>query len=95
MSHNNNCSFWPPSKAQERLDAGFDEGQLSEDGTLIVGDKGDQETFDTGAVRPSYAMATKFDGFPNLTPDLTREFLAILATSMNGSDGWRYEEPRP
>ena len=89
-------SAWIGSKIQERLDAGFTQGNSSTDGTLIIGNKGDlvgdiDPVIPTDTPLPSYVTAEEAVGWPNnMTCAVACLIIGKLASSKGASDGYTF-----
>ena len=91
-TYNFTYSAWETTKLTERTAAGFTGGNISEDGTLIVGDKGDQEE-PAGALStpmPSYGSAGEFPNWPLMTNEKAELLILKAASAPGASDGYRY-----
>jgi len=88
-------SVWPRSKESERTADGFRGGNISTDGTLICGDRGDRPaiTRGTGAARTSYMKAGEFRGYPDyLSHEEMYDLTSRKASSKKANDGWFWDE---
>ena len=89
-------SAWVGSKQAERLSAGFTQGNPSTDGTLIIGNKGNEiddicPLCPTDTPLPSYVTEEEAVGWPNnMTCAVACLIIGKIASADGASDGFTW-----
>jgi len=85
---------WPTSLLSQRAADGYTQGNISEDGTLVIGSKGNTEinpAVPTNTPRPNYFPGGFALGFPNnISHQEAEQIVRLQASAIDATDGWTY-----
>jgi len=85
---------WPTSLLAQRTAEGYTQGNISEDGTHVIGNKGSTEInpeCPTDTPRPSYFPGGFCLGWPNnILHQEAEQIVRYQASAIDATDGWKY-----